>query len=654
MVAATSETVKSNPWATVWPYVLALAAGAAIFLMAYDGGSYSLESRSTVAIAALWAVLIGVVLALWPLATPPRAAWVAGALLAGFAAWTGASILWAESAERAFTEFNRVVLFVAVFLVAVFAGTRGNVGRWLDGIAVGIVATTLCALASRLFLDVLPQGQVPEFLPGVATRLSYPVEYWNGLAIFAALSIPLLLRAATVPQLLLWRALAVGVIPALVSAMYLTSSRGGFAAAFVAVAVFVTLTPRRWAAVGAIAVAGAASAFAISALVDRVELANGPFDAEVAVDQGRSFALLIVVTCVATGIVYALGARFLEGRVAVPRVVGRVAAAIAVLALVAGAVAADPVQRFETFKEFPEAQAEPTDLVRAHLTSGTGSGRWQFWTVAAEQFKGKPLIGMGAGSYESYWAEHTPISFFVRDAHSLYVETLGELGLVGLVLIGGALLVGLVSGVRRLRFVQGEERFSVAGLLAGFGAYLLGVGIDWMWELTVVSLVGITLLGFLTGPATAPALRPRLLAQDGRPPRGRRFAVTATALVAGWLLVCAQAVPFLAQIKISDSQAATRTGDGERALEDAAAARNLQPWAASPYLQVALVHEALGDPALAEEAIQAAIDRDPRDWRLWLAASRIHVQAGNVSEARTRLERAAELNPRSPLFANVR
>ena len=34
----------------------------------------------------------------------------------------------------------------------------------------------------------------------------------------------------------------------------------------------------------------------------------------------------------------------------------------------------------------------------------------------------------GAGSYESWWAQHGSISYFIRDAHSVWLETLGELG----------------------------------------------------------------------------------------------------------------------------------------------------------------------------------------------------------------------------------
>ena len=47
----------------------------------------------------------------------------------------------------------------------------------------------------------------------------------------------------------------------------------------------------------------------------------------------------------------------------------------------------------------------------------------------------------------------------------------------------------------------------------------------------------------------------------------------------------------------------------------------------------------------------AAIARNSRDWRLWLVSARLSAKAGDVQAARRSLCRAAELNPRSPLFS---
>ena len=635
--------------------LIAAAIGAIVFWLAYDGGSYGLESRTTTAIAVWWSILLAVILGLWPLVRTPAVALVVGGLLGAFAILAAVSIAWAPSAERAFAEFNRTTLYVGIFLLAVFAGSRGNVGRIADGIATGLSAIGVLALTSRLFPDVMPAGQVPEFLPAAYTRLSWPVEYWNGLAILVALAFPLLLRVATATPPAAWGALAVAAFPPLVGTMYLTSSRGGFATALIGVTAFLVLTPRRWAGAAAVVLGGLGSAAAVAILASRDALTNDPYRSPEAVGQGRSAALLILAVCGLVAAAHWLGTRYLADRVRLPARAGWVAVALVVAAVAVLVVAAEPVERAQAFTE-PPPTFERDDFVTAHLLSGTGSGRWQFWGAAVDQWQTRPLLGRGAGTYEAWWAEHGPIAHFIRDAHSLYLETLGELGLVGLLLLVGALGTALVAALRRLRASRDEERLVIAALVAAFVAYAAAAGFDWMWELTVVSVIGMTLLGLLVGPATAAGPRLQEITEpslgDTRRTRAR-FAAGVATVVVGWLLICAQAIPFLSSVKISDSQAAARGGDLDAALRDAGAARQLQPWAATPHLQLALVEEEAGAHELAIVWIDRAIDRDPQNWRLWLVAARIETAAGNIEEARRRLRRAAALNPRSPLFARV-
>ncbi len=154
-------------------------------------------------------------------------------------------------------------------------------------------------------------------------------------------------------------------------------------------------------------------------------------------------------------------------------------------------------------------------------------------------------------------------------------------------------MTGLVAGVCRVRRSEGSERVLIAALLAGFVAWLVAVGIDWIWELTAVAIVGVLLLGLLTGPATAQD-GPKSVAELPRTTR-RRFAVGVAAVLVVWTLIIAQAIPLLTHVKISASQKAVRAGNAERALGNAEDARRLQPWAASPYLQLALVREAIDD-----------------------------------------------------------
>ena len=631
-------------------YATTLAVAVAVFLIAFDGGSYDEASRTTLAIGIWWAIVLVVALNLRPLPRVPAAAVVTGGLLLALALFTLASIAWADSAERAFLEFDRTALYLGVFLLAVLAGTRGNAGRWVDGIALGVAAIGILALVSRLFPDLVSAQELRTFLPSAFARLSYPLGYWNGLAILTAISFPLLLRAAVFARTGLLRGVALAPLPALVAVIYLTSSRGGVLTALFGTFCFLVLTARRWSALAAVALAGLGAVAAIAVLQTRHELVNDPSLA-VAESQGRSAALLIAGICVLSGVAWAAGTVLLEGRLPASAALDRAAAALVVVAAAVGIAAAHPVERFEHFKRPPQqGDFSATDLVRSHLLSKSGSGRWQLWQAAVDEFETEPVRGRGAGSFESWWAEHGTIEGFARDAHSLYLEMLGELGVVGLTLLGAALLTAVLSALRRTVAASDEvSRGIAAAVTAAFLAFALALAIDWMWELTAVSVVGIALAGLVAGPATA--LAPARARQPSGVSRRTRLSLAVAVVVVGLFVVGAQAIPLVATSKIQDSQAASARGDAVAAIDDALAAKSIEPWAASPYLQLALLEEQVGRLRAAKRRIAQAIDRDRNDWRLWLVQARIEFKLGHVRAARESLDRTRALNPRSPLFA---
>jgi Tfp pilus assembly protein PilF len=125
-------------------------------------------------------------------------------------------------------------------------------------------------------------------------------------------------------------------------------------------------------------------------------------------------------------------------------------------------------------------------------------------------------------------------------------------------------------------------------------------------------------------------------------------------IAVGWAIVVVAAVSWLTAQKISDSQAAVRRGDAAAARRSALDAKSLEPWAASPYVQLALVAEEerrLGD---ARRWIRDAIRRDPEDWRSWYLAARIDRESGRPVAAARNYAHARSLNPRSVLWSTAR
>lgn len=620
---------------------LTVAVAAGVFWLALRGGGYALTVRNPVAIAIFVLIAGAVLVGAWPRARVPSAALVVGGLLAAFALVNGLSGLWTDSAEKAFIEMDRAALYLGVFCVVVLAARPGGARQWANGLAAGIVAVAALALASRLFIEEFGPSEVAQVDP-TDPRLSHPLNYWNGLAIFVGLACPLLLAAATTARTRLWGALAIAPFPVLAGTIYLTSSRGGAAAAALALVAFVALTNRRQAAVAALVPALAGAAAGILLLHVHEELVDGPLDDPAIASQGRTAAALILVACALTGAAYAWLKRLPPLEIQLSRSVKRGVLVACGVLLLAGVVAADPAARFDDLKRPPE-QFEGS-YTRSHLLSSGGSGRWQFWEAAVDEFSAHPVAGGGAGSYEAWWAQHGKLVYFTRNAHSLFIETLGELGLVGLLLLLSLAATGAVVGVKRLRGSPAPERPIVAAFVAAYAAFLFSAATDWIWDLTAVGVIGIACLGVLTGPATEfalPDVRPRV--------RHRWRAATA---VAALVLLIAQAIPLVVELKIRDSQDELKDGDADAALASAEDARGYQDWAASPHLQVALVQETRGDLGAAREEIGTAIDRDPSDWRLWAVAARIEESAGDVDAARASYQRAKALNPRSPLFKN--
>jgi O-antigen ligase len=115
------------------------------------------------------------------------------------------------------------------------------------------------------------------------------------------------------------------------------------------------------------------------------------------------------------------------------------------------------------------------------LSSRLGDRPW-YWHVAWQEAGTAPIRGTGAGAFDLAWLERRPIDVNVQDAHSLYLETFAELGIVGLVLLGIGLAVPLVVGLRST---------ATAGAAAGYIAFLVHAGVDWDWEMPAVTVAGL-------------------------------------------------------------------------------------------------------------------------------------------------------------------
>jgi len=435
-----------------------LAVAGTVFALSYANGGFWPTTRAYAGLAAWWLLGAGAAIGLASArAGVDRLGVAAVGLLAGFAVWILVSISWASDAERAFAQFNQVSLYVAVLAIAIVVARLVPASTLVGGVALALAGVATVALVSRFFPSAFGAPPGLKALPTLQNRLSFPLGYWNGLGIEVALAYPLLLSMMASRRSRLASALAALPLPILAAVMYLTSSRGAFVAGGVAILAFVLLTPRRWPALAAVVVAAAAGAVSVATLVHKNDLVDGRTTA-LGVHQGHQAALVIGIACLASALVW-LGLAELGRRLpSPPRAVGvAVAVGVAIL-LIAAIVAAHPVAKFHQFKSPSIAPGAHSTGTTTHLLASSGSGRWQFWGAAMSEFRAHPLNGGGAGSWNAWWLEHGSLpGVFSEYAHSLYLESLAELGIIGLLLIAGAVLVAVAGAIRSaLELASGE------------------------------------------------------------------------------------------------------------------------------------------------------------------------------------------------------
>jgi O-antigen ligase len=283
--------------------------------------------------------------------------------------------------------------------------------------------------------------------------------------------------------------------------------------------------------------------------------------------------------------------------------------------------------------------------VFSRLSAINGDGRYQFWQAALNANATNPLLGIGPGTFKFWWAAHATTDGPVLNAHSLYFETLAETGIVGLALVGGLMLWLLGTAVRRSRSATRSLRLWLAAAAAGLAAFMTAAAIEWVWQMAAIAAVALLLGAVIVCGREAPApdcdaaRRPLSLL-------ARSAAIAVVSLTA----LGAIAVPLAGALAIRQSQDAVIAGQLSVAYRDSLVAARIQPYAASPRLQQALVLEASGDLRAAAGAAQVATVNEPTNWQTWLTLARIDAERDAIAPAMSAFRQSFKLNPRSTLF----
>lgn len=619
---------------------------ALVTYLGLKGGGYDQIVSGEVGIAAWWIVLIGAVAGLLPLDRPSKPALITAGAALTFALWTALALTWTDSAERTSIEIARVLSLVGVYVVAIALQGPSGLRRTLSGVAAAIALLGIFAVGSRIHPSWFPENVTSEFVPETESRLNYPLNYWNGLAALMAIGLPLLLAVASTARTVLVRALAGAAIPAVALAAFLTLSRGGFAEIAIGIGVFIALAGSRLAVAPTLLITAAGSGLLIAAAAQRDDLLDG-LDTATAATQGDEMLAFLLVAMIGTGLLIAaltLGDR--AGLLPTPPkpdpiFARRATAGAVVLAALVFLFAGGPGKLSDGFDEFRSTGGEAGSSVD-RLSSVDGSFRWQMWESALDANATDPLVGIGPGTFEYWWAANGTENIFVRDAHSLYVETLAEAGIIGLILLAGFLGMAFVAPFRAWRASVSTERILLAGAIGAMVAFVVAAAIDWVWELTVIPIAFLLI--------SSAALGSRKQAGDRRRPLELGIPARAGVALVALGATAAIALPVSSVQELRASQAAANDADIPGALDRAERATDLQPFAGSPWLQQALVFELDGRLGRARAAAVRATEEEKTNWRTWFVLARVEAELGNADASLEAFREAKRLNPRSVIF----
>ncbi len=576
---------------------------------------------------------------------------------------TGASIIWAIDPSVAWVETNRTLALLAAFVIGA-ALVRLAPDQWralLAGLLLACAAISLYALLTKIFPAALASRETYG-------RLREPFGYWNAIGLTAALGLPATVWLGARREGHAGTAvLAYPLAGVLVVTLMIAYSRGSVLAAVLGLAFWLIFVPLRLrSAVVLIAGVGFGGllgvwAFGQSGLsADRVELG---LRSDAGTELGVGLIALIVILLV-VGVL----ATWLRERRPWPErttdawgAVLLIALALAPIAL--AAVLATSEKGFSGsissgWKSLTDPNAKQPRNDPARLTA-IGNARPRYWRDAITIFKGRPIVGVGAGGYTAARLIVRNDNLDVLQAHGFLVQTAADLGLVGLATVL-ALLAAWLAGTWRAtgqwrgseRKIWNSERCGMVALTSTVIVFGVSSLIDWTWLIPGTAVPALVCAGWLAarGPLAEPLLLAGSFADRLRGNARRPWLAGAAALVVAIAIAGAWTVT-LPQQSISETNAALTAltaGKNAEAQNLAREAESTNPFSNLPLYTLAGAQTAAGELPAAAATLESAVQRRPALLNGWLALAQFQLnQQHNPAAALRDIKAALYLNPRA-------
>ena len=599
-----------------------------LVVLALQRGGYYAESWGLPTVACAWVVSVSALLIrrqrLRRLeVTQLGALTVLGLLALVSASWSPGGL------GSTLPQAQLIALYVSALAAMLMLFRRAT--PLLATIGGAVTAVSVVALSARLFT-----ADPSAFDPASSNRLYQPLGYWNSLGLWAAMgicvSVGLVARAR---HQWLRAAAAASSVPCAVT-LYLTFGRAAWAALVIGLVVAILIDPRR---LGLIAWLGLTAPWPAAAVIlasHSHALTSADSGSSMPAKDARSRIWIAALAFAAAVSTFSI--TIVERRVRVPLLARQVFAGTIVVGLVLilggtihrhGApwtIAEHAIDRFE-------APPPRVHSLNERLFDLSGSSRVDLWRVAWDDARSHPLTGSGAGSYASEWFRERPNRLDVINAHTLYLETLAELGPAGLALLLAGLGAPLVAAWR------GRRHPLAAGATAAYVAFLVHVAVDWDWQLASVSVAAL---------ACGAALLVTARGSRSPPPGTRSRAVLATfgVVLAGFALWSLHGSYPLGEARDAINDGRWRAAEQHASV---AVSRN-GGFSAAGWQLLGEAQTALKKPEAARRALRIAVRRDPSSWQAWYELAVVAQGAERKAAAR----KAHALNPRGPELRDLR
>jgi hypothetical protein len=597
-----------------------------------------------------------------PARTPARfcGAWVLVAFGA-LTAFTALSISWSLMPGDSWQEANRTLSYLAALAGGLALG-RLVPQRW-SAMVIGIGLAAVTVSAWSLLTKVFPGWLAPN---EPFARLRPPTDYWNSVGLTAALGIPPLLWLAArrsghaAVNALAWPGLGLVLV-----SLLLAYSRGALLAIGIGLAIWFAIVPLRLRAVIALAGVLVATLPLVAWAFAQEGIATDGVPLALRIDAGQGLGALLLLLFVAlTTAGLAVGfasahrpvaakTRARASRVLIGAIAVVPAVAILMLANAPGGIDGQVSKAWHQATD--PAVSGPANTPQ-RLTA-TSSGRARYWREALKVHAQAPWIGTGADAYGTLRLRYRVDTRNVRHAHGYVVQTLADLGWIGLglsLLATGAWLFAAARavGVRRLdRGARWDaERVGIATLAIVALVFGIHSTVDWTWFVPANALPALLCAGWV---ASRPPLRARLAeepAVEGPPALRPPVHVAMGAAVVGIALLASWSALQPVRAVHAQDEAVNRLEAGAlpAAASIARIAHDRNPLSVDPLFQLAAIEVAAGRNAQASKALEQAVDLEPANPETWRRLGQTRLTTFNDPKGALKAFQAAYfLDPRN-------